>query len=183
MDSVEEFGFSDPENARNYAETGPASFVPGFKALHRTTVQLLSETADTDGTVLVLGAGGGHELQAFTEARPNWNLIAVDPAAAMLDAAKEKLGKTAAEIEWVEGVIQDAPITLADAATCLLTLHVIADDRAKIETLKEVRKRLKPGALFALVDNCIEIGSADADHCLDRYLHYAVDSVFTREQA
>ncbi|MEL6692558.1 MAG: methyltransferase, partial [Pseudomonadota bacterium] len=80
MDSVEDFGFSDPENARNYAASGPANFVPGFAALHRTTIQLLSETAGADGTVLVLGAGGGHEVKAFAEARPTWRMIAVDPA-------------------------------------------------------------------------------------------------------
>ncbi|MEL6694552.1 MAG: class I SAM-dependent methyltransferase, partial [Pseudomonadota bacterium] len=78
---------------------------------------------------------------------------------------------------------EDAPIIQADAATCLLTLHVIADDATKIETLKQVRARLKPGALFALVDNCIEIGSASADRWLNHYVQYAVDSGFPREQA
>jgi len=183
MDSVEDCGFSDPENARNYAASGPANFVPGFAALHRTTIQLLSETASTDGTVLVLGAGGGHEVKAFAEARPTWRMIAVDPAPEMVNAAKQKLGGKQANIEWVEGFIEDAPILQADAATCLLTLHVIADDATKIETLKQVRARLKPGALFALVDNCVEIGSASADRWLSRYVQYAVDSGIPREQA
>ena len=60
---------------------------------------------------------------------------------------------------------------------------MIADDATKIETLKQVRARLKPGALFALVDNCIEIGSASADRWLNHYVQYAVDSGFPREQA
>jgi len=68
LDSVEDFGFADPENARNYAEGGPANFVPGFSAMHRSTVQMLTETAGTDGEILVLGAGGGHELQVFANA-------------------------------------------------------------------------------------------------------------------
>ena len=183
IDSVEDFGFSNPENARNYAEMGPASFVPGFSAMHRTTIQLLTETAGADGEVLVLGAGGGHELQAFLDARPDWKLIAVDPAPAMLNAAKDKLGDAAARIEWVDGYIGDAPHTRFDAATCLLTLHVIPDDATKLETLKQLRARIKPGGLFALVDNCIEIGSPDANKLLDRYVQFAVESGFAEEQA
>lgn len=182
IDSVADFGFADPENARNYAESGPASFVPGFSELHRTTIQMLTETAGSDGDVLVLGAGGGHELHAFLEARPDWNMIAVDPAAAMLEEAKQKLGAAAANVQWVEGFIHDAPAMHADAATCLLTLHVIPDDETKIETLKQLRARLKPGGCFALVDNCIDMESADAERWLDRFVQYGVDSGVPREQ-
>ena len=183
IDSVKDFGFSDTENARNYADMGPASFMPGFSDMHRAPIQLLTETARMDGTVLVLGAGGGHELAAFAAARPEWQLLAVDPAAAMLSEAKRKLGDTAARVEWVEGFIENAPPVQADAATCLLTLHVIPDDESKIETLKQIRKRLKPGGHFALVDNCIEVGSPEADRWFDRYIQYAVESGMPREQA
>lgn len=183
IDSVADFGFSDEENARNYADMGPASFVPGYSDMHRMTTQLLTETAGTDGTVLVLGAGGGHELEAFSAARPDWQLIAVDPAAAMLKEAKRKLGDGAANMDWIEGFIHDAPSMQADAATCLLTLHVIPDDETKIETLKQVRARMKPGGHFALVDNCIEIGSPEANRWFDRYIQYAADSGIPRDQA
>lgn len=182
IDSVEDFGFADPENARNYAESGPASFVPGFATMHRTTIQMLTETAGSDGNVLALGAGGGHELQAFLKARPDWNIIAVDPAPAMLEQAKQKLGDGAASVQWVEGFIDDVPAMQADAATCLLTLHVIPDDETKLETLRQLRARLKPGGHFALVDNCIDMDSSDADRLLDRFVQYAVDSGVPREQ-
>lgn len=182
IDSVEDFGFGDAENARSYAESGPASFVPGFSAMHRTTVQLLTETAGTDGTILVLGAGGGHELQVFSEARPNWEMIAVDPAPQMLKQAKLKLGEAASNVEWVEGFIHDAPAVQADAATCLLTLHVIPDDETKLETLREIRARLKSGGCFALVDNCIDMDSPNADRLLDRFVEYGVTSGVPREQ-
>lgn len=183
IDSVEDFGFSDSENARNYAETGPASFVPGFSDMHRATVQLLTETAGMDGRVLVLGAGGGHELKAFADARPDWELIAVDPAPAMLAEAKQKLGEAANQTQWIEGYIHEAPEMQADAASCLLTLHLIPDDETKIATLKQIRARLKPGSHFALLDNCIEVGSPDADRWFDRYIQYAVDSGIPRDQA
>ncbi len=157
--------------------------MPGFSELHRTTIQLLTETAGANGTVLVLGAGGGHEVKAFSEARPNWHLIAVDPSSAMLDQAKQKLGHAAAQTQWIEGFIADVPNLQVDAATCLLTLHVIPDDATKLETLKQIRTRMKPGGCFALVDNCIEIGGPDADRLLDRFVQYAVDSGIPRDQA
>lgn len=182
LDSVEDFGFADPENARNYAESGPANFVPGFSSMHRTTVQLLTETAGADGNILILGAGGGHELEAFSKARPDWKMIAVDPAPEMLKQAKLKLGEVAERIDWIEGFIQDAPPMQADAATCLLTLHIIPDDETKLETLKQIRTRMKPGGCFALVDNCIDMAGPDADSLLDRFVEYAVDSGVPREQ-
>jgi len=182
LDSVADFGFADPENARNYAESGPADFVPGFSALHRTTAQLLSETAGSDGKVFVLGAGGGHELAAFSEAQPNWKLIAVDPAPEMLKQAKLKLGDAAKHIQWIEGFAHDAPAMRADAAACLLTLHVIPEDEIKIETLKQVRARIKPGGNFALVDNCIDMDSPDADRLLNRFVQFAVESGIPRAQ-
>ena len=46
-----------------------------------------------------------------------------------------------------------------------------------------MRARLKPGGCFALVDNCIEIGSADADRQLDRFVEYAIGSGIPRDQA
>lgn len=183
IDSVEDFGFSDAENARNYAEIGPASFVPGFADMHRSTTQLLTETAGMNGSVLVLGAGGGHELKAFSEARPEWSLIAVDPAPAMLAEAKRKLGDVAEQAQWVEGYIHEAPAMQADAATCLLTLHLIPDDETKIETLKHVRNRLKPGGHFALLDNCIDVDNPNAERWFDRYIQYGVESGVPREQA
>lgn len=183
LDSVEDFGFSDPENARNYSASGPEPFVPGFAEMHRLTLQLLTETAGESGTVLVLGAGGGHEVRAFSKARPDWKLIALDPSPAMLNEAKQKLGSAASGIQWIEGYIDDAPTMQVDAATCLLTLHVIPDDETKLETLKQIRARMKPDGCFALVDNCIEIGSADANRQLNRFVQYAVDSGIPRDQA
>lgn len=138
--------FNDPEAVKNYS-SGPQRFVPGADDLHRMAAILLAERAPADAHVLVLGAGGGRELRALADAQPGWSFVGVDPAAAMLDEARRVLGPDAARALLCEGYIDDAPEGPFDAATCLLTLHFLgAAERTR--TLREIRRRLKPGAPF-----------------------------------
>src|SRR5579859_2460839 len=113
--------FSDPEAVARYAD-GPRRFVPGLDALHRMTGLLLAESAPADARVLVLGAGGGAELQAMAEAHPRWTFTGVDPAAEMLRLAERTIGTNMDRVTLIEGYIDDAPDGPFDAATCLLTL-------------------------------------------------------------
>lgn len=179
--SFADFGFADPEVAKGYAEGGPQNVVPGFEAMHRMAVQLISESAPADGRVLVLGAGGGLELKAFVSARPGWRLVGVDPSATMLAQAKLTLGADAGKVDLVEGYIADAPQGPFDGATCLLTLHFLPDDGAKLDALRDIRSRLKPGGRFALVDSCIDRHAPDVQSRLDRYARYALASGFDQE--
>lgn len=169
--------FAKPETVSAYAR-GPLDTIPGFSSLHRTIVQLFSETVpDSGARILVLGAGGGLELQAFSTAKPGWNFCAVDPSQPMLDAAKSLVGPEIASdrIDWITGVIDAAPVGQNfDAATCLLTLHVIKD---KVATLEAIRARLKPGAPLVVVDNCIDMEAPDAKDHMRRYMRYRWESV------
>ncbi|MEM9029055.1 MAG: class I SAM-dependent methyltransferase [Pseudomonadota bacterium] len=173
MRHYSEFGFADPENAKHYAEGSPANFVPGFSIMHGLVVQLLSETAGVDGHTLVLGAGGGLELKAFADARPDWRFTAVEPSPEMIAAAKNNLDHVADRIDWIEGYIADTPAGPFDAATCLLTLHLIPDNGAKLDALCAIRERLKPGGAFAIVDNCLDPKDPNAKRTMDRYIAFA----------
>jgi tRNA (cmo5U34)-methyltransferase len=168
--------FDDPEQARRYSAEGLAKFIPGFASLHRLVVQLISEKAVSDAQILVLGAGGGVELGVFAEAQPHWSFIGIDPSAEMLNQAKTHLGVATRRVEWIQGFIENAPTGPFDAATCLLTLHLVPDDGSKLSTLNEIRKRLKPGSVFVIVDHCIDTKAPDAKLKIDRYARYALDS-------
>lgn len=164
--------FQDPDPVRRYAE-GPPSFVPGFYTLHRMTDVLLSESAPADARVLVLGAGGGLELKALAATHPGWRFVGVDPAAPMLDLALQTLGPLSAQVELVEGYIDAAPEGPFDAATCLLTLHFL--DRAeRLRTLKEIRRRLRPGAPFVAAHSSFPQDPAVRGLWLSRYAAHAV---------
>jgi tRNA (cmo5U34)-methyltransferase len=166
-------GFDDPAAAARYAGN-PPRLVPGFSDLHRMTRLLMAETAPADGRILVVGAGGGLELRAFAEAQPGWRFVGVDPSAGMLDLARLTLGPLAERVELKEGYVDSAPEGPFDGASCLLTLHFVPLE-ARLATLTEIRRRLRPGAAFVAAHHSLPDGPA-RDRWLDRFAAFAADN-------
>ena len=135
-------------HAAAYAE-GPQRKVPGFAGLHKMTSQLLAERMPADGRVLVLGAGGGLELKALADDHFGWTFDGVDPSADMLRTAEVIAASHLDRIRLHAGYIESAPEGPFDAATCILTFHFIPLEE-RLETLRQIRRRLKPGAPFVL---------------------------------
>lgn len=173
--------FSDPQAVARYTE-GPPRFVPGFDALHRMTAILLAERAPKDARVLVVGAGGGLELKALSEAHPGWTFDGVDPAAEMLKLAGRTLGPLASRVRLHEGYIEDAPEGPFDAATCLLTLHFLKPEE-RLRTEREIRRRLKPKAPFVVAHSSFPQAAAERAAWLSRYAAFAVASGVDPDQA
>ncbi len=135
--------------ARSYLD-GPPRQVPGFGDLHRLISLLLAERVPTDGQILVVGAGGGLEINALAEAEAGWSFVGIDPSAGMLALAEETTEPHRARVQLQQGYIQQAPDGPFDGATCLLTLHFVPRSE-RLATLREVRKRLRVGAPFVVV--------------------------------
>ena len=165
-------GFDDPAAVARYADN-PPRLVPGFTDLQRMTRLLLAEAAPADGRILVVGAGGGLELRAFAEAQPGWRFVGVDPSAEMLKLARLTLGPLAERVELTEGYIDSAPEGPFDGASCLLTLHFVPLAE-RLATLKEIRRRLKPGAAFVVAHHSLPDGPARGVW-LDRFAAFAAD--------
>ena len=146
--SAEMSGAFSPLRNRGYLE-GPPRQVPGFASLHRMVEMLLAERVPANGRVLVHGAGGGLELRALAEAQPGWLFDGVDPSPDMLALAEETVGPYGARVLLHQGRIDAAPSGPFDAATSLLTFHFIPRDE-RLDTLRQIRLRLKPGAPFVL---------------------------------
>jgi tRNA (cmo5U34)-methyltransferase len=144
------------------------------------TLLLLAERAPEDARVLVLGAGGGMELKVFAEGQPAWRFDGVDPAAPMLQLAKEVLGPLAAQVSLHEGYIASAPDGPFDAATCLLTLHFL-DPEERLHTLREVRRRLRPGAPLVVAHHSFPRDAAGRELWSSRFAAFAVASGVDRE--
>jgi len=164
--------FNDPAAVARYSE-GPRRFVPGLEALHRMTGLMLAERAPEDARVLVLGAGGGSELKALAEAHPGWRFVGVDPAGEMLGLAERVLGPLMERVELVEGYIDDAPEGPFDAATCLLTLHFL-EEPERTRTVREIHRRLRPGASFVAAHASFPQDAGERDIWLDRYAAYPI---------
>lgn len=172
--------FSDPAAVARYAER-PVRLVPGFLDLQRMAGVLLAERVSSDACVLVLGAGGGLELKAFAEWQPGWSFVGVDPSAEMLALAAQITAAFKARIELYEGYIESAPEGPFDAATCLLTLHFVPRDQ-RINTLIELRKRLKPGGPLVIAHHSFPQGKDQKALWLSRYAAFATASGVPAEQ-
>ncbi len=140
--------YGHPGAIKSYAENALRK-VPGLADLHRMAMLLLAEQAPGAAHILVIGAGGGLETAAMAEAQPDWHFTGVDPSRDMLDLARQTLTPFSDRVVLVEGIVDKAPAERFDGASCLLTLHHI-DRSERLHTLREVRRRLKPGATFVL---------------------------------
>ena len=152
--------FTDPAMVADYVAATPRK-VPGFADLHRMAMLLLAEGAPAAADILVVGAGGGLELRAFAEARPGWHFAGVDPSAAMLDLARHVLGPLGTRVDLRQGYIESVPPGPFDGATCLLTLHFLQREE-RLHTLREIRRRLKPGAPLVVAHHSCPSGDEPA---------------------
>ncbi|MEM9014975.1 MAG: class I SAM-dependent methyltransferase [Pseudomonadota bacterium] len=170
--------YADENFAKNYVANGPAQFVPGYFTMHQMAAQLINEHVDDAAHILVLGAGGGLDLVSLGQYSPGWRFTGVDPSKAMLDEARNtiKAAGMTARANLVEEYIPDAPSGPFDAATCMLTLHFVGGDDAKLAVLKAIRARLVEKAPFVLVDLCLDKTEPDYDFRRRRYAEFAIRS-------
>ncbi len=166
--------FSDPAAVSRYAENAVMR-VPGLHDVHKMAGVLLAERAPNDARILVLGAGGGLELKAFAGMQPNWQFDGVDPSKEMLQLARTTLGDLATRVRLSEGYIDTAPMEPFDGATCLLTLHFLPAAE-RLETLKQMHLRLKPGAPLVVVHHSFSSEGPDLDKWFKRNAAYGIAS-------
>jgi tRNA (cmo5U34)-methyltransferase len=185
--------FTDPAAVARYAE-GPRRNVPGYDSLLPMVRILLAERVPADGRVLVVGAGGGLELEDMARAHPGWRFDGVDPSQPMLDLAAQRLEAAGVSdrVALHHGTMQSAPAGQFDGATCLLTFHFVPrGERAAM--VAEIRRRLKPGAPFVAVHLSVadggagrergEDGAGERDLWLSRYSAFQVASGMAQEMA
>ncbi len=182
MNTLTHQAFSDRTALATYAQNARRT-VPGFDSMHVMASILLAERAPPGGRILVLGAGGGMELRLLADARTDWLLDGVDPSEPMLDLARETLGDQAGRATLHLGYIDDAPDGPFDGAVCILTLHFLPSDE-RLRTLRQVHRRLSPGAPFVVAHCSFPQEPADLrSRWRDREEAYIVASGGTPEMA
>lgn len=164
----------NPADTESYADR-VARNVPGLRDMHRMCALLLAERVPSAGRVLVLGAGGGLELKAFADMQPGWRFDGVDPSAEMIEQAEVVLGGKVSQVRFHQGYIDHAPEGPFDGGTCLLTLHFLPREE-RIRTVREVLRRLKPGAPFVVAHHSYPNTDAKQDDWLTRNAAWLVSS-------
>ena len=139
----------------------------GFGAAFKRHVAVLLDVRPGE-TVLDLGCGTGTLLAALADAQPSAAYVGVDPDPAVLGLAQRRLaqrrlarrglarrgpGGRSGHVRLVHGYAQHLPLPDArfDAVVSTLVFHHLPDT-VKTQTLTEVRRVLRPGGRFLLVD-------------------------------
>ncbi|MDJ0567898.1 MAG: methyltransferase domain-containing protein [Pleurocapsa sp. MO_192.B19] len=129
--------------------------IPGYEALHNMAQSLLQTSLTASARLLIVGSGTGMEIINYAEQEPGWLLTGVDPAAEMIAIAKQELANQGLleQVNLHTGYLDTLPETEPmDAATLMLVMHFIPDDGSKLQLLKNIAQRLKPGADLILAD-------------------------------
>jgi tRNA (cmo5U34)-methyltransferase len=133
--------------------------IPGLEAMYLLVRAIMEAALPAGGRLLLVGAGGGRELEALAPTCPQFHFTAVDPSATMLARAKAiaETAKCAGRSDFILGTTTAvADHDLHDGATALLVMHFLADDGSKLAFLRDIRARLKPGAPYLHADVCFD---------------------------
>ena len=135
--------------------------IPAYHSIYELTQHLLRDKLDKEAKILVAGAGTGKEMIDSSQNNPHWFFTGFDPSESMLSISRKKVAAASLEnrISLVLGLINDVAEKNFDAATSILVMHFLPDDGTKLNFLKGIADKLKPGALIVLVDLEGEIGS------------------------
>lgn len=174
----------DQEIATEY-DKGVRRTLPTYDPMLRLSQTFLRYALKEQAEVLVVGCGGGNELKAFGVPNPGWRFTAVDPAKAMLEAAKNKAVHAGIEerIDWVNGTVMDVPNEKRfDAATCILVLHFVPEIEEKRALLMKIRSHLDFGAPFVLVSKFGDPNESEFKELVALWKNYWLDMTNMTEQ-
>ena len=161
--------------------------MPGYQNMFKMSLALFrSVLTEPAPKLLIVGAGTGMELVSFGVAQPGWIFQAVDPSKQMLEIARQKAEQEglAARVNFHQGLVSELPAGRQyDAATCILVMHFLRDDGAKLALLQSIAERLKPGAYFILVDNFGDKHSESFRQLVAARKEYLELGGFTSEQS
>ncbi|WP_437721129.1 SAM-dependent methyltransferase [Sorangium sp. So ce861] len=131
-------------------------FWPGYGVLQQVAAEVIAAALPDNeaASLLMVGIGTGSEVKPFARyVGAGVRFTGVDPSPEMLAVAREKLA--------AEGLLERTSLhacelrdlargPLFDGAQMIGVLHHLPGDEARLELLREIAGRLKPGAPFVL---------------------------------
>jgi len=125
--------------------------VPGYAALQDLVALAAAATGPgSSSRVLDLGCGTGAGSLALARTLPEVQLIACDPAAAMVAAGRSRCETAGVKAHFVVGGLSAVPDDARfDVVVCTLVLHFIPVEE-RVAFLTSIRERLRPGGALIL---------------------------------
>ena len=142
-----DFDARPPVPVTEYEQTVPRVNV-GYDLLFTLTGCFLRALGRPELDLLVVGAGGGAEIQRFLPDNPGWRLTGVDPSQDMLALAQAKADHLGVgeRVTLIRGTVENLPPDARfDAATCLFVLHFLPPE-GQLALLQGTLRHLRPGA-------------------------------------
>jgi tRNA (cmo5U34)-methyltransferase len=146
----------------------------GYDLVFTLSECFLRSLHKTQMDVLVVGAGGGMEIERFAPANPSWHLTGVDPSRDMLALAQAKADGLGVpeQVTLVRGTVDDLPADAHfDAATCIFVLHFLPDN-GKLALLRGIASRLRPDAPLLAVSGALGDDGGLRDDILGAWQQY-----------
>jgi tRNA (cmo5U34)-methyltransferase len=152
--------------------------VAGRDAIFLILRAFFENKLDANAKIIVVGAGWGEEILSLGKPNPEWQFVGVDLSEEMLNLARLNIAaeNLPNKVELHQTDVRNLNDENFDAATCILTLHFVPDDGAKLALLQAVRKRLRPGAPFYLVDGVREADEAEYQENVAAWKRHAVNN-------
>ena len=175
----------DGDYGKDY-EAFARQVIPGYRTLFPMFTAIIEPDLPPGGRVLVVGAGTGIELIVLRRARPDLRLHGVDPSEQMLRIAERRVAEAGVEsgVSLQLGYASDVPARPRfDAATLINVLHFVPDDGAKSALLRDIARRLRPGAVFVLFDLHGDPGSEEHERYISAWRRYWRIRGMTAEEA
>ena len=145
----------DPRAAREWERT--AQDRPGRAEIFRAIERDLVALSKPEFTVLDLGSGPGFLAAYLLEALPGCRLTLLDFSAPMHDLARERLGRRAAGVCFVECSFKEPNwsqgLGYFDAVIANQAVHELRHKRHARKLHAEVKEVLKPGGTYLVSDH------------------------------
>ncbi len=170
------FDESPPVDVEEY-DKAIRAFCGAYEEIFKLSYCCLKASLPRRAKILVVGAGTGMEITEFGPLNPGWSFHGVDPSTNMLSLAEKKISErnVGNKVRLVRGYVDDLEDREAfDGATCILVMHFLKDENAKLGLLKSISRRLKPGAPLVLVDGCGKPGSPAFKGNLSAWKQYPI---------
>lgn len=149
--------------------------VPGLDAMYRLVHALIAIHTHEAPRILVVGAGGGREIEEFGTSGAVGPITAIDPSVRNLEMAQARARTSGAssKVDFIVGTVDDLPHgETFDVVTSLLVMHYLPDNGAKLAYLRALRKRLAPGGRLIHADVCFD-NSEDFDRLIPAFRSHA----------